>query len=133
MFFGPRLAIVGATETSELCATGIGCVVPAALLTTAAALTVANHILNKKQPDSNPFKGTPGSTSQTVKPDGSPKQVRRYGPDGYPETDVDHDDHGGQGIPHAHDLGRPSDGSAPAADDKSHPCRRVQPNDPQPQ
>lgn len=133
MFFGPRLALAGAGETSELCATGLGCVVPAALITTAAALTVANHLLSKKTPTSNPLTGTPGSTSQTAKPDGSPKQVRRYGPDGYPETDVDHEDHGGQGNPHAHDWGRPSDGSAPTGADRGHPGRPVQPSDPQPQ
>jgi RHS repeat-associated protein len=65
------------------------------------------------QPRSNPMTGEPGSTSQTNKADGSPKQVRRYGSDGYPETDVDHDSHGGQNNPHAHDWGRPADGSAP--------------------
>ena len=49
MFYVPRLALAGAGETSEFCATGVGCAVPAALLTTAAALAVANHILNKKK------------------------------------------------------------------------------------
>ena len=40
---------------------------------------------------SNPFTGPPGTVSTTTKPDGKVKQVRRYGPDGYPETDVDYD------------------------------------------
>jgi RHS repeat-associated protein len=83
--------------------------------------------------DPNPFRATPGSTSQNTQPDGTPKQVRRYGPDGYPETDVDHEDHGGQGKPHAHDWGRPTDGSPPRSTDRSHPGRKVTPNDPQPQ
>lgn len=132
MFFGPRLALAGAGETSELCATGIGCAVPAALLTTAAALTVANHLLNKKTPTSNPKTGTPGSTSQTAQPDGSPKQVRRYGPDGFPETDVDHDHDHGQGKPHAHDWDRPSNGDAPDHNNRG-PGRAPNPTDPQPQ
>lgn len=84
------------------------------------------------QPKSNPMTGTPGSTSQTTQPDGSPKQVRRYGPDGHPETDVDHGHDHGQGDPHAHDWGRPSDGSAPTHTDRG-PGRPVTPNDPKPQ
>lgn len=79
----------------------------------------------------NPLQGPPGSTSQTNKPDGSPKQVRRYGADGYPETDVDHDTHGSQNNPHAHDWGRPTDGSAPTTADRGHTDRPVTPNDPQ--
>lgn len=85
------------------------------------------------QPKSNPLTGKPGSTSQTNKPDGSPKQVRRYGSDGYPETDVDHDSHGGKTNPHAHDWGRPADGSAPTAKDRPHAGRPVKPTDPKPQ
>jgi RHS repeat-associated protein len=84
------------------------------------------------QPKSNPMTGTPGSTSQTTQPDGSPKQVRRYGPDGHPKTDVDHGHDHGQGDPHAHDWGRPSDGSAPTHTDRG-PGRPVTPNDPKPQ
>ncbi|MFL6389832.1 MAG: RHS repeat domain-containing protein [Terriglobales bacterium] len=84
------------------------------------------------QPKSNPMTGEPGSTSQTNKADGSPKQVRRYGSDGYPETDVDHDSHGGQNNPHPHDWGRPADGSAPTNADRGHTDRPVTPNDPQP-
>jgi RHS repeat-associated protein len=84
------------------------------------------------QPKSNPFTGPPGSTSQTNKPDGTPKQLRRYGPDGYPETDVDYDSHGGQSNPHVHDWGRPADGSAPTAADRGHTDRPVTSQDPQP-
>ena len=83
-------------------------------------------------PRSNPFRGKPGDVSTTRRPDGTPKQVRRYGPDGYPDTDVDHDDHGGNGNPHAHDWGRPADGSPPTAGDRSEPGRPVTPSDPRP-
>jgi len=81
---------------------------------------------------SNPFRGKPGDVSTTRRPDGTPKQVRRYGPDGYPDTDVDYDDHGGNGNPHAHDWGRPADGSPPTAGDRSEPGRPVTPSDPRP-
>jgi RHS repeat-associated protein len=84
------------------------------------------------QPTSNPWTGQPGSQSQTAQPDGSPKQVRKYGPDGYPETDVDHGHDHGQGDPHAHDIGRPADGSPPTHTDRG-PGRPVTPNDPKPQ
>ncbi len=84
------------------------------------------------QPKSNPWTGTPGSTSTTLAPDGTPKQAREYGPDGYPKTDVDFGHDHGQGDPHAHDTGRPSDGSPPTASDRA-PGRPVQPTDPKPQ
>ena len=64
---------------------------------------------------SSPFKGDPGSTSKVKGADGRPKQNRRYGEDGYPETDVDfdHDHDHGPGQPHAHDWGRPEDNGPP--------------------
>jgi RHS repeat-associated protein len=52
-----------------------------------------------KQSQSNPWQGKPGETVQTTRPDGTPQQTRRYGPDGYPETDVDHSPHHGQPDP----------------------------------
>jgi RHS repeat-associated protein len=68
---------------------------------------------------SNPIQGNPGDTSWTTYPDGSPKQGRTYGDDGYPDTDIDYGhDHNGVGDPHAHDWDRPADGSAPG-----HPNR----------
>jgi RHS repeat-associated protein len=75
---------------------------------------------------SNPFTGIPGSVSTT------PAQDRRYGPDGYPEVDVDygHPQHYPDiDGPHAHDWGRPGDGSPPTADDRGD-GRPVQPSDP---
>jgi RHS repeat-associated protein len=84
------------------------------------------------KPRSNPMTGEPGSTSQTAQPDGTPKQVRRYGPDGHPETDVDHGHDHGQGDPHAHDWGRPQDGTPPTHVDRG-PGRPVKPEDPKPQ
>jgi RHS repeat-associated protein len=86
-----------------------------------------------KQPKSNPWQGKPGETSETTQPDGTPKQTRRYGPDGYPDVDVDRGHgHDGAPDPHAHDIGRPSDGSPPTFQDRG-PARPLQPTDPQPQ
>jgi hypothetical protein len=98
----------------------------------AAASPSASHVIIPTTKP-NPWRGVPGGTSQNTQPDGTPKQVRRYGPDGYPETDVDYEDHGGQGTPHAHDIGRPKDGSAPTDTDRSHPGRPVTDADPKPQ
>lgn len=57
-------------------------------------------------------------------------KLRKFG-DGYPETDVDYDHgHNGAPRPHAHDWGRPADGSAPTHDDRQ-PWRDVLPTDPQ--
>jgi len=53
----------------------------------------------------NAFRGAPDSTPS----DG--KQVRRYGPDGYPQTDVDTGHDHGAGDPHAHDWRRPLGGA----------------------
>lgn len=69
-------------------------------------------------PRSNPMQGDPGSTSTTTQPDGSPKQIRTYGPDGYPETDVDFGHDHGAGDPHAHDWERPEDGGPPTHEDR---------------
>jgi hypothetical protein len=86
-----------------------------------------------KESRKNPFTGKPGETTTLTNPDGTPKQVRRYGPDGYPQTDVDYGhDHTGAGDPHAHDWGRPADGSPPTAKDRGVP-RPLLPTDPQPQ
>jgi len=40
------------------------------------------------QQRSLPVNGVPGSTVTLPRPDVSPKQARRYAPDGKPETDV---------------------------------------------
>jgi RHS repeat-associated protein len=77
-----------------------------------------------------PLTGAPGTTSETTKPDGSPKQVRRYANDGYPETDVDYDPHHGSPNPHAHDWGRPTNGEPPTNEDRGTP-RDVRPGDPE--
>ena len=59
------------------------------------------------------FKGEPGSWQV------GPYQDRKYGSDGYPETDIDWDTttHG-QARPHAQDWGRPTDGSNPTHKDR---------------
>ena len=79
----------------------------------------------------NPLQGPPGGTSQIDQPDGTPKQVRRYGADGFPETDVDFYDHG-RHDPHAHDWSRPEDGSNPTDANRGE-RRDLKPTDPQPQ
>lgn len=43
----------------------------------------------QKASTSNPMQGSPGDTSWTT--DGSPKQGRTYGDDGFPDTDIDYD------------------------------------------
>ncbi len=73
-----------------------------------------------------PFQGDPGSTVR-----GGMKS-RRYGPDGYPETDrhLPHPDEGPPGNgDHSHDWGRPPGGGKPTNGDKCPP-RLPQPGDP---
>jgi RHS repeat-associated protein len=70
-------------------------------------------------PKSNPFTGSPEQVQNLDTDDGTPKQDRKYGPDGYPETDIDYDHDHGQGQPHAHDWDRPEDGSPPTHKDRS--------------
>jgi hypothetical protein len=77
----------------------------------------------------NPWQGTPGSESTCPTKSGGPKQTRRYGPDGYPETDTDFDHDHGQGQPHVHDWGRPPGGGPPTDSDRA-PGRTPQPGDP---
>jgi RHS repeat-associated protein len=80
-------------------------------------------------PGSLPFKGSPGSVERLTDGAGRTKQIRRYGSDGYPEVDVDFTHDHGQGVPHAHDWGRPPDGSPPSAADRGV-GRPVSPADP---
>ena len=78
--------------------------------------------------DSPPFEGPPGST------DVGRKQSRKYGPDGYPETDRDlpHPNESGPGADdHCHDWGRPNDGGRPTHEDRGPP-RYPFPTDPPP-
>lgn len=52
-----------------------------------------------------PLEGEPNSTDTLYKPDGTPKQERKYGPDGKPEYDDDYSHAGdghGIGFPHRH-------------------------------
>jgi hypothetical protein len=78
----------------------------------------------------NPFKGEPGSEQSCDNKKGNKKQTRRYGSDGYPETDTDWDhSHGGLGSPHVHDWGRPSDSGPPTRNDRGE-GRLPRPGDP---
>jgi RHS repeat-associated protein len=70
-----------------------------------------------------PFEGKPGST---VRGD---KQTRRYGEDGYPQTDVDTGHNHGAGDPHSHDWGRPLGGGRPTHENRG-PARPLRPGDP---
>jgi uncharacterized protein RhaS with RHS repeats len=96
-----------------------------------AALSGASSIFCPSGPtlhqasSSRPFQGVPGSTIYGG--DGS----RTYGPDGFPETDVDIGHDHGAGDPHAHDWGRPSSGGPPTARDRG-PGRPIGPGDPSP-
>lgn len=68
---------------------------------------------SSEQSDRPPFRGEPGSKVRTLHPDGTPKQERHYGDDGFPEKDIDFDHDHGQGKPHVHDWDRPPGGSTP--------------------
>lgn len=78
-----------------------------------------SNISNAIASSSNPLSGVPGSEVSCNNKKGNPKQTRRYGSDGFPDTDTDWDHpHGGLGSPHVHDWGRPSDGSKPTNADR---------------
>ena len=64
-----------------------------------------------------------------MKPNGDPKQTRRYGPDDEPKTDTDWVHDRGQGQPHVHDCGRPDDGADPTDANKG-PGPAPEPGDP---
>jgi RHS repeat-associated protein len=70
-----------------------------------AAGELLNTFLNA---NSNPLTGDPGSEQTCGNKRGNRKQTRRYGSDGFPETDTDWDhSHDGLGSPHSHDWGAP--------------------------
>jgi RHS repeat-associated protein len=75
--------------------------------------------------DRPPFQG-PADCTQRGK-----KQTRRYGPDGYPQTDVDTGHDHGAGDPHAHDSDRPDDGGPRTHEDRGR-GRPLGPGDPPP-
>jgi hypothetical protein len=77
------------------------------------------------KPTALPVEGEPGTTATKLHPDGSPKQVRQYGPDGKAQTDTDfHQSPAGN--PHAHDWDH--SGNQPQRSDP----RPIKPTDPQP-
>lgn len=83
---------------------------------------------------SNPMEGEPGSCNTCNNSKGNKNQERTYAADGWPQTDIDYDhnhlDANGKkvGQPHAHDWGRPADGSRPRAPDRS-PARPLRPGE----
>jgi RHS repeat-associated protein len=80
-------------------------------------------------PARNSLEGEPGSESECLTKGGKKKQTRRYGPDGFPETDTDWDhSHGGE-RPHVHDWDRPVGGGPPTNENRG-PGRSPRPGDP---
>jgi hypothetical protein len=79
---------------------------------------VMNESTNNSDNTKPGFTGEPGSTTTTNNPDGTPKQTRTYGEDGYPEKDIDYNHDHGQGQPHVHDWGRPEGGGKPRNEDR---------------
>jgi len=64
----------------------------------------ARNLANFASPSiSLPWNGEPNSTGRCKRDDGTPKQKRRYGPDGTPLQDIDYDHDHGHGSPHVHD------------------------------
>jgi RHS repeat-associated protein len=59
-----------------------------------------------QRPTKTPNEGAPGSTY--INPGSG--QERKYGSDGKPVQDIDHDHDHGQGVPHIHDWGRDANG-----------------------
>ena len=89
-------------------------------------------VLHSSRPpsQSNPWKGEPGSEVTCPNRKGNKGQTRRYGPDGFPETDTDWDhSHDGLGSPHVHDWDRPADGGPPTNGNRG-PGRAPKPGDP---
>lgn len=80
------------------------------------------------QGNSPPYKGEPGTTVTVTNPDGTPKQTRTYGEDGFPEKDIDYNHDHGQGQPHVHDWERPEGGGRPRNEDRQ-PGRPPEPDE----
>ncbi len=116
------VAGAGVVEGTEAVAHGLA----------AAGDWLLNKAGNLAHEVSTPFRGVPGSTVTTRTASGNLKQVRRYGPDGFPETDVDMDHDHEQGCPHAHDWSRPPGGGRPTQDNRGI-GRPVTPADPKPE
>ena len=62
--------------------------------------------------NSLPLRGEPNSTATLYNPDGTPKQVREYGPDGFPIKDTDYNHGGDHDFPHEHEWEDGERGSA---------------------
>ncbi|MBS0426541.1 MAG: RHS repeat-associated core domain-containing protein [Proteobacteria bacterium] len=97
----------------------VAAAVAAAAATAKACVDTYQAVKNWMASNSNPIQGEPGCEVECQNKKGNKKQTRRYGADGYPETDTDWDhSHDGLGSPHSHDWGRPADGSAPTHGDR---------------
>jgi RHS repeat-associated protein len=82
------------------------------------------------KPNANPIAGEPGCEAECINSKGNRKQTRRFGTDGFPDTDTDWDhSHDGLGSPHSHDWTRPADGGRPTHLDRG-PGRPSAPGDP---
>lgn len=110
----------------------------AGLLTALGITTAQNESAEEGGSSSEPKQvegWKPGSTGEPGSTEVAGKQSRRYGEDGHPDVDVDtgHNHKGADGTksgdPHAHDWGRPADGSAPTDRDRGPP-RPIREDDP---
>jgi uncharacterized protein RhaS with RHS repeats len=113
-------AITGVIEGVELGTLTCGpyCGIAGGIFGFVIGVTASDYIYNAIS-TSNPLTGVPGSEVTCPNKKGNPKQTRRYGSDGFPETDTDWDHpHGGLESPHVHDWSRPSDGSPPTNTDR---------------
>jgi RHS repeat-associated protein len=134
----PAVGVVPAAEVGAEVGGAVGGPLGAAIGATigvlgalAAGYGLAKYLDSKRSDDVTdiagrpPFNGPPGST---VRGD---KQTRKYGPDGFPETDVDTGHHGHPN-PHSHDWTRPEDPTTPPDSSNRGKWRPWKPTDPQP-
>lgn len=133
-------------EAIVACAVSAPCAAGAIALTVATGLAIKNawdHLTNQNEqadppaaeppsvpgaaPDGAPVypgsgpSGRPGFTGEPGSWEVGPRGDRKYGEDGYPETDVDYPGEGGRHggeSPHAQDWGRPDGGGPPTAEDR---------------
>lgn len=127
----PLAGAIGGAQIGTMVLPGPGTVIGAGIGLLGGYLLAdqLSHLLNQMS-NSNPLTGEPGSEQTCGNKKGNKKQTRRYGADGYPVTDTDWDhSHDGLGSPHAHDWGRPSDGSPPTHGDRGE-GRSPVPGDP---
>ena len=112
-------AAIIACAANPLCAATMGGVVITAANACKQTWDYLSNNWMSSSSSSNPMTGEPGCEVECNNKNGNRKQTRRYGPDGFPETDTDWDhSHEGLGSPHSHDWTRPGGGGRPNHDDR---------------